>query len=266
MKTCPQCGKPMRIARSPSRTHQRHWLCTDYRCGEIVLFADGERLSIAEITDSMAREALSSSDDQRKKQVAYRRTAGALSKIRNDCPFLSPEEDDALRAAAAVLARLGDAAEKAKKVKKQIEEADRKRRAERRAVAMEALQILLDGDDAMTLVRRALTLAHVVNSPSSYYLESGDRLSRGRKAGQSFSDALVRAAQAALNEHSGEAADSIARSEQPVDTLVATLLQRIEHDQAKITGDNCLLLDGYAEQLRIDAATNVVTLPKKDRH
>lgn len=252
----------MRIRRDS--THSRHWSCPDFRCGEVVPFTDGERLSIADIADSMAREAFSSSDEQRKKQGAYRRTAGALNNIREECPFLSAEDETALRDAASVLARLGDAAEKAKKIKKKIEQDAERRRAQRRTEAFTALQGLKDDEDVMRLATTALTIAHVVNRHASYYLIDADRIKRS--SGQSFREALIQASRHAIHEHIGEAADSIAwRDEQPVDVLVTKLLDQIAHDQASVVDEHRALLEKYRELLRIEDATNVVTLPKKDR-
>lgn len=137
---CPECGRPMRIA---LRSGRRYWLCTGrYKtpsCSFEQAIVDDERLP-TEVIAKASMHSRDNGDQLAKDQAKYRRSAGGLDKVVDESLYLSANERDALREAARILRRLGDAAEVAKRKKKQWEKAEAERSAKRRTEACKALE------------------------------------------------------------------------------------------------------------------------------
>ena len=102
------------------RSGRRSWQCTGRfktpNCSTSRPSADDERLP----TEVIARASMQGSDngdELAKDQTKYRRAAGSLDKVVDESLYLCGEERDALREAARILRRPGDAAEVAKRKK-----------------------------------------------------------------------------------------------------------------------------------------------------
>ena len=164
MFSCPACGRPMRIV---VRAGRRSWSCTGRTASPACTFEQGIADDIRLSADDIAQAALygrDNGDQLARDQAAHRRTAGALERVDADSPYLSGKERDLLRQAATVLRRLGEAAEVAKRQKKQREKdlaqvAKRRREHVQEALKARYLEAGLTAGDAYlilaALARRA---------------------------------------------------------------------------------------------------------------
>ena len=140
MEHCPDCGRAVRVA---LRSGRRYWSCTGrYQspsCSFEKAIPDDERLA-TEVIAKASVQSRDNGDQLAKDQAKYRRNAGGLDKVIEESLYLSGPERDVMRQAASILRRLGDAAEVAKRKKKQWEKAREAQATRRREEVYKALK------------------------------------------------------------------------------------------------------------------------------
>lgn len=265
MKTCPTCGMPMRLVVEAGR--QRVWRCSKWyglggdHCPTTRPVDANKRLTIAEIADDMGQQALSSSQEQGRKQAGYRRIAGSITKLETGRQYLSDDENAALNEAASILSRLGDAAEKAKKVKKPIEEDQRQAVARRSAEALRLLAPLSQSEDAMELIGIALVLFEIVNSRVPWHPASIDVIKRRQRKGEPFTDSLCREAKREIAHLCQSLAKTIAwRETGSIDDAVHKVREKVEQDRERLLATHHDLVTALHTLLNIEASPNVVPI------
>lgn len=129
MKQCPNCGKPMRLVRwMVGEEPRREWRCQDRDrvidggCATSEDIPINKSLPVATIAEDMAQTPFSSSKEAQTRQAGFRRVAGSIRKLKGGQKYLSKSELKTLHSAAAIFERLGAAAERAKRVRKRLEE------------------------------------------------------------------------------------------------------------------------------------------------
>ena len=177
MEHCPECGRPVRIS---MRSGRRYWTCTGrYQspsCSFEKAIPDDERLA-TELIAKASVQSRDNGDQLAKDQAKYRRNAGGLDKVVDESLYLSGPERDVLRQAAGILRRLGDAAEVAKRKKKQWEKAREAQATRRREEVHKALKARYL-DAGLSVGDRYLVLSALARRNQSEPLFSRERLQR----------------------------------------------------------------------------------------
>lgn len=133
---CPTCGAPRRLEGQGAGRVLR---CRSWGCKQSPERIPDDDLTIKQIAEGMALESYyGKSDAKRKEQAKARRAASTVQGFAGS-PYLSTSEAETLRAAVAILERIGTAAELAKKVLKRKEEAEALRLAGRKNMARDIL-------------------------------------------------------------------------------------------------------------------------------
>lgn len=125
MKTCKNCGAVMRI--TADDCCERSWKCEKWftlgpqSCLTLELMPPNVILDVATIADDMVRLPYLTLSELQREQTAYRRIANSLIKLPSGHKYLSSKEHEAINQAISIIEKLGDAAEKAKRMKKRSE-------------------------------------------------------------------------------------------------------------------------------------------------
>lgn len=269
MKVCPKCGRPMTLVqRMSGDDSRREWRCQDreYVIGDACTASEEippeKQLSVADIADDMARTSFHSSKEARTGQTGLRRVAGSIKKLKWGIKYLSNRERKTLMAAAAILERLGAAAERAKRERKRLEDEEKERRAQRRIDAEARSRHLFSADDAVGRAITVFVLAQLCNRHPPWSADWVARLQSHRQRGISLRMALEREIEAAFNRLLSDFVDDQAWRREPVAELIAAA--KHEYDQIRATIYRDPVIEKLREVLAIESGSNVVRLVKKD--
>ncbi len=265
---CPNCGKPMRIIREETKGQWgRIWRCSDWfklsasSCLTTIAIPNDECLSIATISEDMARQAFSNSHEQGKKQAGYRRIAGSLNKLRDGREYLSDDELKLLRDAAEVLERLGTAAEKAKKYKKRLEEEEKRRLAQREQEAITLCRDIFDNSDLIELTVTTLTLAALDNTPTPLCKADVERVFKDAGTGL-IKDAITNLVTYEYNEVIRSIVGTIGYRNTPVSDLVEEVKRNHDARCQNIRSLNGSLFQEIERVIQIEESDNVARLKR----
>lgn len=221
----------MRIA---LRSGRRHWICTGRylspSCGFERAIADDERLP-TEIIAKASVQGRDSGDQLAKEQALYRRSARSLENVSEASAYLSNGERDTLRQAALILRRLGDAAEVAKRKKKQWEKVLQEQAARRRSAALRALTARYL-DAKLSAVDSYLVLGALADRNDGEPLFSRDRLQAvfdlSRAKPEPFKQVLQRELDYALRQEIAAEAQFIGYGEADIAVALARFFEDID--------------------------------------
>lgn len=176
--------------------------------------------TIETIANRMARHAWDGSDRHRRAQTNFRRVSGSITSVIRDAgKYLDSDDQEALRAAAYILERLGQAAERAKRVSKMREQEQERLHGARRAEAEALLDAepLVDPGDIEAMMEATVAIEEATHSLSGSWgpLDGAAAGELRRGIGGRYSEAL-----AAL------ARDMSMRNE-PVPGLIQSLRERL---------------------------------------
>lgn len=257
---CPDCGKPMKVKRL--KNNVRVWTCTnDYgrdACYGTVPIDGDEQLSIGTMAEGMARAAFTDSSEHAKKQSSYRRIAGSLGKLRVGQEYLSDTELRTLDDAAAILQRLGDAAEKAKKVKKRLEQEEEARRTKRAAEACQLLDARYESDKLVTWAGNILTLYRLQPGYNLEPIRLDDLERLTRDAASPITRAIRNFLFRAYRDVRDELVSHIVYEKRPVDELVAIVVEKFP--TAPLTAQDRAVLDTIEQLVQVEETENVERL------
>jgi len=252
-KKCGKCGKAMRLSISGST---RQWECRDCFFSEPI--DDEYKLSISEMAVAILADEgfFSRSDDFKKKQANIRRILGGLRRLRLD-EYLASEERAALSKVINVLDRFGDAAEKAKKLKKAAEDAEKARVSLRQQQAETILMERYSSEQLPVLLRHGYVMSLVNNERFGGL--SADGIRHFRTFGNPRYEHVAQAIRRGFNDEISSLASGVAYSYKPLKPLVDAVIQRLEGVLDNLgRADEELLNDFnvWLVQLRLSDASN----------
>ena len=264
--SCPECGRPMRIT---LRSGRRSWQCTGRfktpNCSYEQSISDDERLP----TEVIARASMQGSDngdELAKDQAKYRRAAGSLDKVVDESLYLCGEERDALREAARILRRLGDAAEVAKRKKKQWEKAEAERAAKRRAEAYKSLKArYLDANRSP--VDLYLVLCAFAQDKGMTPIFDRDRLGKvfdnALMSGSSFAEHLKRELDYDVEREIEEAAQFVGYGHGDLSVALASFVDNIEKASQSLRTREQPMIEAIEDKLAMANDPKVVPLRRR---
>lgn len=261
---CPKCGKAMVIRLSESI---RVWGCQDWDkfgdqyCATTIEIPSDERLPIAVIAEDMAQRAFTDSHEAGKRQAGFRRIAGSINKLMDGWQYLSESEFQALKEAAEVLERLGSAAEKAKGVKKRLEQEEKRRKEQRYKEADSLLARIYGSDDLLERAVNTLYLAAVNGRLVPFSVEDIERIFKDAGKGR-IKESLTNMVTYQYNEMRRELAGDFAWRQRPLEELVKVARVDFNGKRALIKAENYQLLDAMKTVIAVDSGSNIERLGK----
>ncbi|MES9902180.1 MAG: zinc ribbon domain-containing protein [Sedimenticola sp.] len=268
MKKCPECGRNMRLHRELLRgTWRREWSCRSVslsgkHCYGAVAIPGDERLTISAIADDMALQSFSGSYAQGKKQAGFRRIAGGLRNLREGRDYLSDDEHQVLMKSIEILERLGSVAEKAKKVKKQLEDAEKRRLEERSKTASKLASARFGTSDVLALAVNTLALADVLSTAAPFRAKDVDYIfNRADEGG------LKESLSTMIKDDYGDVLQTlvggVAYKDEPVEALIDRVGDAFDERREAVSKLNQLVIERIEVALMVAASSNVARLGKK---
>lgn len=254
IKICPKCGSNMKLSDSLDN-NLRYWECSNklsfkYEdcCSYTETVQSDHQLSINEIaTNFKTASRFIGSDELKKDQANIRRILGGLKKLKVK-NYLSSDEAEAFKLVQEFLERFGDAAERAKKAKKQEEKAEELRVSQRRKQAGFKLEKRFDSDKLPVLIVHAMALSKV----DRYIFRSLDikeltdiKFDIEMNSFQKPYTRIVNEVRYSFKDGLESLIDGIARDKAPIDELLQDKISKIEELISEIETKNSKFLEDY---------------------